>query len=44
MPPMCESFLTGDQLDGVEHFYPLHVRICDECLLVQLMDYTEIFS
>ena len=39
MSPLCETFLTADQLDGVEHFYPLHVRICDECLLVQLEAY-----
>jgi SAM-dependent methyltransferase len=39
MSPLCETFLTVDQLDQEEHFYPLHVRICDECLLVQLEDY-----
>jgi hypothetical protein len=47
MSPLCETFLTADQLDGVEHFYPLHVRICDECLLVQLEAYVapqEIFE
>ncbi len=37
--PLCESFLTAEQLEGEEHFYPLHVRICDECLLVQLEAY-----
>jgi SAM-dependent methyltransferase len=45
--PLCESFLTADQLDRVEHFYPLHTRICAECLLVQLEAYvpaTEIFT
>jgi SAM-dependent methyltransferase len=39
MSPLCESFLTAEQIDRVEPFYPLHVRICDECLLVQLDDY-----
>jgi len=39
MSPLCESFLSAEQLESVEHFYPLHVRICDECLLVQLEDY-----
>jgi SAM-dependent methyltransferase len=39
MSPLCETFLTADQLDAVEHFYPLHVRICDDCLLVQLEAY-----
>ena len=37
--PPCESFLTVEQLNQVEHFYPLHVRICEDCLLVQLEAY-----
>jgi hypothetical protein len=47
MSPLCESFLHADQLDARESFYPLHVRICDRCLLVQLPAYVpgeEIFS
>jgi SAM-dependent methyltransferase len=47
MSPLCESFLRSDQIDARESFYPLHVRICDECLLVQLPAYVpgeEIFS
>ncbi len=39
MSPLCESFLSADQLDSAETFYPLHVRICSECLLVQLPAY-----
>ncbi len=39
MSPLCETFLTAAELDGVERFYPLHVRICDDCLLVQLEAY-----
>jgi SAM-dependent methyltransferase len=39
MSPLCESFLTAEQLDQEEPFYPLHVRICDDCLLVQLEAY-----
>ena len=45
--PPCESFLRADQLDQGEVFYPLHVRICSQCLLVQLPAYIpaeEIFS
>ena len=45
--PLCESFLGADQLDQGEAFYPLHVRICEECLLVQLEAYVpgeEIFQ
>jgi len=34
--PLCESFLTEEQLDEPEAFYPLHVRICGECVLAQL--------
>jgi SAM-dependent methyltransferase len=37
--PLCERFLTAAQLDEMEPFYPLHVRICDQCLLVQLPEY-----
>jgi SAM-dependent methyltransferase len=39
MSPPCEDFLTADELDAGETFYPLNVRICDECLLVQLPAY-----
>jgi SAM-dependent methyltransferase len=47
MSPLCESYLRADQIDSRESFYPLHVRICPECLLVQLPAYVpgeEIFS
>jgi len=47
MSPLCESFLSADRLDGAETFYPLHVRLCTECLLVQLPAYVpgeDIFS
>ncbi len=37
--PLCESFLTAERVDGEERFYPLLVRICEECLLVQLAAY-----
>ena len=47
MSPLCESFLAADHLDQVEPFYPLNVRICENCLLVQLPAYVgsaEIFD
>jgi hypothetical protein len=47
MSPPCESYLTADQLDAGETFYPLHVRVCENCLLVQLPAYIpaeDIFS
>ncbi|MDQ0381978.1 class I SAM-dependent methyltransferase [Amycolatopsis thermophila] len=34
--PPCESFLAPDQLDAPEPAYPLHLRICPDCLLAQL--------
>jgi 2-polyprenyl-3-methyl-5-hydroxy-6-metoxy-1,4-benzoquinol methylase len=39
MSPLCESYIPEDRLDAAETFYPLHVRICDACLLVQLPAY-----
>ncbi len=47
MSPLCESFVSAADLDRMEPFYPLHVRICDDCLLVQLPPYVpaeEIFT
>ena len=47
MSPLCESYIAADQLDEPEVFYPLHVRQCPSCLLVQLPAYVsgeEIFS
>jgi SAM-dependent methyltransferase len=37
--PLCESFLTREQLDAMEPFYPLHALVCERCLLVQLKEY-----
>lgn len=45
--PLCESYLTKADLDRVEKAYPLHVRICEQCLLVQLpecVEPSEVFS
>jgi SAM-dependent methyltransferase len=39
MSPPCEDFLSPDRLHEPETFYPLDVRICDRCLLVQLPTY-----
>lgn len=47
MSPPCESYLSSDEIDAGETFYPLHVRVCGECLLVQLPAYIpaeDIFS
>jgi SAM-dependent methyltransferase len=34
--PPCERFLTAEQLDSPESTYPLHLRICADCLLLQI--------
>ncbi|WP_159798067.1 class I SAM-dependent methyltransferase [Puerhibacterium puerhi] len=47
MSPPCESFVPASHADEPETFYPLHVRVCDQCLLVQLPEYvraTDIFD
>jgi len=47
MSPLCESFLTREQLNQMEPFYPLHAYVCEECFLVQVEEYVgpeQIFS
>jgi SAM-dependent methyltransferase len=47
MSPLCESYVAPDRVNAMEAFYPLHVKICESCLLVQLEEFVsadEIFS
>lgn len=47
MSPLCQTHLEPEELNKGESFYPLHVFICEKCLLVQLQQYVtpdEIFS
>ena len=37
--PASNSFLTAEQLNEPEIFYPLKVYICDQCFLVQVDEY-----
>ncbi|HET6328428.1 MAG TPA: class I SAM-dependent methyltransferase [Planctomycetaceae bacterium] len=39
MSPLCESYLSREQLNQMEPFYPLHVYVCGECFLTQLEAY-----
>ena len=39
MSPLANSFLSEEQTQRMEQFYPLHARVCDECFLVQLEIY-----
>ena len=34
--PLCESYLPADRLESMEPFFPLHVRVCEQCWLAQL--------
>src|SRR6478609_9093754 len=34
--PPCEAFLTADELDSPEPTFPLHLRVCEDCLLLQI--------
>jgi hypothetical protein len=39
MSPLCESYISSEQRNQMEPFYPLHVYVCDRCFLVQLEAY-----
>src|SRR5262249_27224372 len=41
MSPLCESFLSGKQIDQMEPYFPLHVLVCGSCFLVQLQEYVK---
>jgi SAM-dependent methyltransferase len=34
--PLANSYVTANKLDQMEPFFPLHVRVCARCFLVQL--------
>jgi hypothetical protein len=34
--PPCEKFLADNELDQPEQTYPLHLRLCENCLLLQI--------
>src|SRR6187551_1979170 len=37
--PLCQTVLTVEQLEQREAFYPLHVRACEKCWLVQIGEF-----
>jgi len=37
--PLANAYLRPEQLRQAETFYPLHVFVCDDCLLVQLEEF-----
>ena len=39
MSPMANSYLSADEINHVEPFYPLRTFVCSKCLLVQLEEF-----
>lgn len=39
LSPLCETLLTEAQIQQPEPFYPLRVRVCERCYLVQIDEY-----
>lgn len=39
MSPLANTYLRADQLNCRERVYPLHVRVCGSCFLVQLGEF-----
>src|SRR5215472_4909544 len=39
MSPLCETYPSAADLNKGEMYYPLHVFVCEQCLLVQLEEY-----
>lgn len=47
MSPPSNSYLTVENLNQMEPYYPLHAYVCENCFLVQLPEYqtpAQIFS
>jgi len=39
MSPLANSYLSSEQGNGMEPFYPLRALVCDSCFLVQLEEF-----
>jgi SAM-dependent methyltransferase len=39
MSPLANSYLTPEQVNAMEPFYPLRALVCEKCFLVQLEEY-----
>ena len=37
--PLANNYLTGEQLNAMEPFFPLRAYVCERCLLVQLEEF-----
>lgn len=39
MSPISNDYIKADRAQAMEPFYPLHAYVCDQCFLVQLIDF-----
>src|SRR5579862_9455459 len=39
LSPLCETYPAASDFQRGEHYYPLHVYVCESCFLVQLEEY-----
>ena len=39
LSPLCESYVSAEQIKEAETLYPLHSFVCDACFLVQLPEH-----
>lgn len=39
LSPISNEYVTEENLDFGQYYYPLHVMVCDECYLAQVMEY-----
>jgi 2-polyprenyl-3-methyl-5-hydroxy-6-metoxy-1,4-benzoquinol methylase len=39
MSPLANSYIKAEKAKAMEPFYPLHVYVCEQCLLVQLEEF-----
>ena len=42
MSPLCETYPAAKDFHRGERYYPLHVYVCERCLLVQLEEYESV--
>lgn len=42
MSPLCESFVSAENENRMEPFYPLRVFVCDNCFLAQLEQFVSV--
>lgn len=39
LSPLSNEYVTKENLNKAQQFYPLHVMVCEECFLVQALEY-----